>query len=447
MKKQVRMWSRVTIAGGLVISLASCSLLPDWFGEKEAPPLPGERISILALEQSLEPDEGAADITVRLPAPYVNENWPQSGGTANNVMHHLTLGDDLLEVWRVDIGEGSDDENRIPSPPIVAEGRVFVMDSESRVRAFDQETGEKLWAVNLTPREEEDGVVGGGLAAQYSRLFATTSYGEVYSLDPKTGGMYWKVNLGAPLRAAPTAAEDHVFVTTYDNRIFALNVLTGETEWDYEGGVETTGLLGAASPAVEKGTVVVPFSSGELFALRAANGAQAWSDQLQRKRRLSSLTSLADINAFPVIDRGMIFAASYSGQMVGIDLRTGNRRWSQEISTLQTPWIAGDFVYVVSTDGELVCLSRKNGLIRWVRSLGKFEDPEDKTGLIVWSGPVLASDRLILVSNYGIAVSVSPYDGKILGKVELSDTASLAPVVAGGMLFVLTDDAQLVAFR
>ncbi len=427
--------------------LASCSALPDWFGESEAPPLPGERISILALEQSLEPDEGIADVTVRLPAPYVNENWPQAGGTANNVMHHLTLGDDLQEVWRINIGEGSDDENRLPSTPVVSEGTVFVMDSESRVRAYSQETGEKLWAVNLTPPEEEDGVVGGGLSAEYGRLFATTSYGEVYSLDPKSGGMYWKANIGAPIRAAATVAEELVFVSTYDSRVFALDVLTGETKWDYEGGVEATGLLGAASPAVDSGTVVVPFSSGELFALRADNGNQAWSDQLRKKRGLSSLTSLADINAFPVVDRGMIFAASYSGQMVGIDLRTGNRRWFQEISTLQTPWVAGDFIYVVSTDGELVCLSRKNGLIRWVRALGKFEDPEEKTGLIVWSGPVLASDRLILVSNYGIAVSVSPYDGKILGKVELSDTASIAPVVAGGMLFILTDDAELVAFR
>ncbi|WP_169544931.1 outer membrane protein assembly factor BamB family protein [Sneathiella aquimaris] len=447
MKLHVRYMGKIALFACSAALLTGCSLLPDWLGEAEAPPLPGERISILALEQSLEPDEGVADVTVRLPAPYVNANWPQNGGTASNVMHHLTLGDDLKEVWRANIGEGSDDESRLPSTPIVAEGTVYVMDSESRVRAFSQETGEKLWAVNLTPPEEEDGVVGGGLAAEYGRLFATTSYGEVFSLDPKSGGMYWKASIGAPLRAAPTAAEDLLFVTTYDNRIFALNVLTGETEWSYEGGVETTGLLGAASPAVEKGTVVVPFSSGELFALRANNGAQAWSDQLKRKRRLSSLTSLADINAFPVIDRGMIFAASYSGQMVGIDLRTGNRKWSQEISTLQTPWVAGDFVYVISTDGELVCLSRKNGLIRWVRSLGKFEDPEEKTGLIVWSGPVLASDRLILVSNYGIAVSVSPYDGKILGKVELSDTASLAPVVAGGMLFVLTDDAQLVAYR
>lgn len=447
LKNSVLSLKKLTVLGSLVVVLSGCSAFPDWFGEAEEPPLPGERISILALEKSLEPDEGLSDITVRLPAPYVNQNWPQAGGTANHVMHHLTLGEDLEEVWRVSIGEGSDDENRLASPPVIANGRVFAMDSESRVRAFDQETGAKLWAVNLTPREEEDGTVGGGISAEYGRIFATTSYGDVYALDPETGGMYWKRNLGVPVRAAPTIAEKHVYVITYDSRIFALDVNTGEIDWDFEGGVETTGLLGAASPAVDNGTVIVPFPSGEVYALRADNGQQAWSDQLKSKRRFSSLTSLADINGFPIIDRGMVYAASYSGRMVGIDLRSGNRRWDQEISTLQTPWVAGDFIYVISTDGELVCLSRTNGLIRWVRSLGKFEDPEDKTGLIVWSGPVLASDRLILVSNYGIAVSVSPYDGKILGKIELSDTASIAPVVAGGMLFVLTDDAELVAFR
>nr|WP_240953532.1 PQQ-binding-like beta-propeller repeat protein [Sneathiella chinensis] len=362
-------------------------------------------------------------------------------------MHHLTLADDLNEVWRVSIGQGSDDENRVTTAPVIADGRVFAMDSESRVRAFSQEDGKKLWAVNLTPRGEEDGVVGGGVSAEYGRVFASTSYGEVYSLDPESGGMYWKQDIGAPIRSAPTIAEGHVFVVTYDSRVFALDVLTGEVEWSYEGGMEITGLLGAASPAVSSGTVVVPFSSGELYALRADNGEQAWSDQLQARRRYSSLSSISDIVGFPVIDRGMVFAASYSGRMVGIDLRSGNRKWVQEISTTQTPWVVGDFIYVVTTDGELVCLSRSNGLIRWVRPLGKFEDPEEKSGLIVWAGPILASDRLILVSNYGIAVSVSPYDGKILGKVELSDNASIAPVVAGGMLFVLTDDAQLVAYR
>ena len=92
-------------------------------------------------------------------------------------------------------------------------------------------------------------------------------------------------------------------------------------------------------------------------------------------------------------------------------------------------------------------MSRRNGLIRWVRPLGKYEDPEDKRDLIIWTGPILASDRLILVSNYGLAVSVSPYNGEVLGRMELSDPASIPPVVAGNTLYILTDDADLVALR
>nr|WP_277348900.1 PQQ-like beta-propeller repeat protein [Sneathiella limimaris] len=353
----------------------------------------------------------------------------------------------LQEVWRVSVGAGSDDEQRLMAKPVVANGRVFVMDSNSHVRAFEQETGKRLWEVNLTPKEEELGTVGGGLALEYGRLYATTSYGHVWALDPNSGGMYWRKDLRVPLRAAPTVAEGEVFAMTYDSRLYALDARTGDINWDFEGGVEVTGLLGAAKPAVDNGIVIVPFSTGELFALRADTGEQAWSDQLQRKRRYSSLTSLTDINGSPVIDRGIVIAASFSGHMVGIDARTGERKWDQEIATLETPWVAGDFVYTITTDGELVCLTRQTGRIRWVQALGKYEDVEDKTDLIVWSGPILASDRLILVSNSGIGISVSPYDGKILGKIDLSDSATVAPVIAGGMLFILTDDAELVAFR
>ncbi len=447
MKKTALSIGKQVAMAGLLATLAGCSWLPDWFGEGEAPPLPGERISILALEQTLEPDEGLADVTVRLPAPYINENWPQAEGNASHAMHHLVLDGELQEQWRIDVGEGSSDEARLMAKPIVADGRIFIMDAESHVRAYNVKTGGKIWEVNLTPRGEEYGTVGGGISIENGRLFATTSYGDVWALDPTSGGMYWKQALNVPLRAAPTVAENTVFAVTYDSRLYALDVLTGDINWDFEGGLEVTGLLGAATPAVDNGTVIVPFSSGELYALRADNGEQAWSDQLQRKRRSSSLTSLTDINGSPVIDRGIAIAASFSGHMIGIDVRSGERKWEQELASLQTPWVAGDFVYVVTTDGELVCLTRQTGKIRWVRSLGKYEDPEDKTGVIVWSGPILASDRLILLSNYGIGVSVSPYDGTILGKVELSDSASMAPIVAGGMLFILTDDAELVAYR
>jgi len=429
--------------GILAAGLAGCS----FFENEGPPPLPGDRISILALEQTLEADAGLADLEVRLPSPFENANWPQAGGIPSHALHHLALGEDLEEAWRVSIGEGSDDENRMFSSPVIANGRVFTMDSEASVRAYDAENGDEIWITDLTPEDEDEGNIGGGVSYEYGRVFATTSFGDVVALDPETGERIWDTNLGVPLRAAPTIAEGQVFVLTFDSRLYALDAETGEINWDFEGGVETTGLLGAASPAYSNGTVVVPFASGEVFALRAGNGQQAWNERLVRRRSYSSLTSLTDINAFPVIDRGIVYAASYSGRMIAVDLRTGNRLWDQEISTLQTPWIAGDFIFVVSTDGELVCLSRRNGLIRWVSPLGKYDDPEDKKDLIIWSGPILASDRLILVSNYGIAVAVSPYDGKILGQLELSDNASIPPVVAGGTIYVLTDDAELVALR
>lgn len=425
------------------MTLSGC----DWFGEADEDLLPGDRISILALEQTLEADAGLADLEVRLPPPYKNDNWPQAGGVPSHAMYHLSLGEDLEEAWRVSVGDGSDDENRMFSSPVIANGQVYTMDASARVRAFKAEDGTQLWENNLTPEDEDEGNIGGGVSFEYGRVFATTSYGDVVALNSENGDVIWKTNLGVPLRAAPTIADDQVFAITFDSRVFALNAETGEIDWDFEGGVETTGLLGAASAAYSNGAIVVPFASGEVFALRAGNGQQSWSEQLVRRRAYSSLTSLTDINAFPVIDRGVVYAASYSGRMIAVDLRSGNRLWDQEISTLQTPWVAGDFIFVVSTDGELVCLARRNGLIRWVSPLGKFEDPEDKKGLIIWSGPVLASDRLILVSNYGKAVAVSPYDGSILGEIELSDNASIPPVVADGTLYVLTDDAELVALR
>jgi hypothetical protein len=60
---------------------------------------------------------------------------------------------------------------------------------------------------------------------------------------------------------------------------------------------------------------------------------------------------------------------------------------------------------------------------------------------------VLVSDRLIAVSSNGYAEAVSPYDGKLTGRVEIPDGTTIAPVVANGILYLYTSDAELVALR
>jgi outer membrane protein assembly factor BamB len=109
--------------------------------------------------------------------------------------------------------------------------------------------------------------------------------------------------------------------------------------------------------------------------------------------------------------------------------------------------VAGEFIYVLSTNGEVVCLARRNGGIRWVRQLQRFEDEEDKEDPIFWSGPVLAGDRILVGSSHGELWSISPYTGKLLGRVEVGDPLYIPAIVAQDTVLVLTDDASLIALR
>ena len=59
----------------------------------------------------------------------------------------------------------------------------------------------------------------------------------------------------------------------------------------------------------------------------------------------------------------------------------------------------------------------------------------------------LGGDRLIIVASNGEAMSLSPYTGTPLGRVVLPDGTFLTPILADQTLFVLTDDADLVAIR
>ncbi len=441
-------WLWAISMAALVLALAGCDLKEILGTSEDEERLPGTRLSVLALEKDLVPDPEIANEPVRLPRPVINESWPQQGGTANHAMHHLAGGDQLQIIWRGDLGSGENDDNLILSTPVIADGKVFVLDAESVVSALDLLEGEVVWEVDLVPEDEEvEASLGGGVAYAGGRLYVTTAYGHVVALDPGTGRLIWRNETGAPIRAGPTAAGGRVFAITFDNQLIAIDGDDGSTLWTHAGNTESAGLLGSAVPAVASDLVLAPYSSGELFALRVENGRVAWSDSLIFSGRLGARTTLSDIDGSPVIDRGWVFAVSHSGRLVALDLRSGRRRWDQEISSAQTPWIAGDYLYLMTTDGDVVCLRRADGRIRWVSQLPRFEDPEDREGVIIWSGPVLIGDRLVAVNNIGEALALSPYTGLVLGAQELPDGVRVPPVVANKTLYILTMEAELVALH
>ena len=426
------------------ISLQACGY---WFGTSEAPPLPGDRISVLRLDEVLKPDQRLRDLDVLLPRPQINPDWPQSGGTANHSMHHLAAEGDLAVAWVADIGKGSSSSTQLLAQPVIAGGRVFALDVNARVSAISAETGTTLWTVDLESNEDNDGLLGGGIAYFKGRLYVTTGFAQVIALDAGSGEEIWRRGVSGPVRSAPTVRGGRVFSISIDNQLHVFAADDGRDLWSHVGVVETAGLLGGASPAVDAGVVVAPFSSGELVALRAQNGRSVWSDSLAALRRTDPVSSLAHIRGNPVIDRGRVFAISNSGRMVSIDLRTGGRIWERPIGGTQSPWVAGNFIYVLTGNAELVCLSRREGRIRWVAPLQRFENEKNKKTPIIWVGPVLAGDRLIVASSLEEAWSISPYTGKLLGRVKISGPVLIPPAVAGGTVYILTDEAKLIALR
>ncbi|MEZ5826328.1 MAG: PQQ-binding-like beta-propeller repeat protein [Geminicoccaceae bacterium] len=442
---------RIRLAGLLLPAalLAGCS---GYYGAGEEAPLEGVRKSVMLLDERIVADPRIAELAVVLPEPVRNIAWEQTGGNATHAMQHLDLGDSIGEVWRADIGSGSSSSARLLSSPVVAMGRVFTVDAEGSISAFAATNGDLAWRMRPDGLDDSDRLPGGGLAYADGRIFVGTGSGVVVAVDAGTGAEIWRRSLLAPIRTPPavgsSAGGNLLLVTTSDNQLIALDPVVGDVLWQHAGLFEQAAILGGAPAAIDGPMVVATYSSGEVFALSARDGQEVWSDAVLRPRRTLAIGAINDITGAPVIDREQIIIAGNGGELVAFDRNSGARRFDVNITSRNSPWVAGDFVYLLTERNEVVCLLRAGGRARWVSPLERLVDPDDPVSRrIFWAGPVLAGDRLILAGSTSEAVTVSPYNGEILGRIDLPGPVSVTPVVADGSLYILTDNGTLLAYR
>jgi len=430
--------------------LSSCDTVNDllFLGrDDEDSILQGQRIPIMLTESGVAADEALADLDILLPPPRPNEEWPQAGGTPSHAVHHVALGDAPVPVWDADIGDGTGGRQILIAQPVVGGGRVFTIDSEGLVSAFTADTGDFVWEFEVLPEDEEEGELAGGLAYDEGRLYVTTGAAETVVLDAGTGEPIWRQRMKGPIRAAPTVYAGRVFVVTIGSQLQVLDARDGRELWAHEGIAELASILGYASPAAVGNTAIVVYPSGEIYAFRIDTGRELWNDSLIALRRVDAISSLSTIRGQPVIYDNQVYVIGHSGRMAAIDLRTGSRVWEHDFGGINTPWVAGDFIYVLTNDAELVAIARRNGGIKWVRRLPLYNDLEDREDPILWSGPVLAGDRLIVAGNNGIIASFSPYSNELIGTVDFDDDVSMPPVIANQTVYFVSDDGDLVAYR
>lgn len=451
----------VLIATAACVSACSDSLpsLPkvgdlNPFKEKEVP-LPGRRLAVLKADDKLPGELADATGPIAIPPPRPNDVWTQPGGEPTNAPGHLAFAGSRQTAWSASAGTGSSKVGRVTASPIVYDGKVFTLDADGTVSAFSTSGGSAIWRAQLKPSQGDKaapsftsqilslgasdggGGYGGGIAIDGGRLFGASGYGAVFALDPASGKTVWEKNIGVPIRAAPTAAGDRVYIITSDGRFLCLSGVDGTELWATRGLPQQASRVMNVSAAVDHDIVVVPYPSGDVVALKVADGTAVWTESLTRTRTTSQLTSLSDA-ASPAIDNGMVFAVGHAGRMIAAQSTTGERVWSLNLPGTQTPCVAGDSVFVVDTTGQLMAVNRKDGKIQWTTKL---------SGGSTFAGPVLAGGSLWLTSNTGNLVGVDASTGKQTGQQDLGDPVFVAPVVAQGRMYVLTDDAKLIALN
>lgn len=432
-----------------------------------------QRISILELSETLTLAAPMPPEQIIIPDPYVNTDWPQTGGNVEHVVQHTGATGPLDRAWSVDIGEGSGRKGRIIAPPVIAGGKIFTVDARYKVSALDEQSGDELWNFKIEAVQREstregktsfmdrirdpltftdgDGSdkegVGGGLAFADNTVFVSSGLGKMVALDAQTGELQWARQTRVPLNSAPTVHNGRVFVISDDNELFALNSNTGEVLWSYQGIIETASMLTAPAPAVVDDVVVAPFSSGELIALRVQNGGVLWQDSLSSTARLTPLASLNDIAGGPAVADGYVIATAQSGVMTAFDLRTGQRVWSQPAGSLSIPLIAGDVVFTATTTGQISALSKLDGTVLWIKQLENFKNEKKRKERTVWTGPILAGNRLVVGSSRGDVKMLDPRSGEIVKEMSVKAPLFVPPVIANETVYLLTDEAKLVALK
>lgn len=445
----------------LASSLSACSLMPSWLGESENTPLPGKRETVLSTRGGLVADPSLGSSVVSLATPVANSEWRNPGQWQNQ---HLRLSD-LNRQSTYDVGSAPQDGFLITSQPVIAHGMLFTLDGKGIVSARDLANPQRMVWQKRAPTGETRGefldintgktskdFLGGNLTAAGDTIFIATAEGLLLAANARTGEQLWQRSLQVPVRSSPVADNGTLFVITVDNQLLALDGANGKTRWTHSGLKENLTLQGSPAPAIAKtqggGILLAPYSSGELIALDLATGKPRWGDLLSGDgSKGSSFYQIRDIDGTPAVDRGIVFAGSNQNTVAAFKLDTGERLWERNISTLQSPWVSGDHVFVLSTNDELVALNRMDGRIRWVAQMQGYENEEDKKDRIVWSGPVVAGNQLWLVGSHGKLIAVNPVDGSIARKISVPEHIYLPPVIANQTLYLLSNDAELAVLQ
>jgi outer membrane protein assembly factor BamB len=196
-------------------------------------------------------------------------------------------------------------------------------------------------------------------------------------------------------------------------------------------------LRGSSTPVIAGGHALVGISGGKLVKLELASGLPEWETTITPPRGRSELERIADVDATPVVDGGVIYACAYNGDLAAVDLASGSVLWRRELSAHAGLAAADGVLYITDSDDQVWAAQPGDGAGVWKQEALRYRD---------LSAPAVFGDWLVVGDIDGYAHWLSRRDGGIVARLEVADGPIRArPVVSGGRVFVYGDDGTVAA--
>ncbi len=440
---------------GLTATMLGCVLLLSACAEKEFF-LPGEREDVRSVLQNpdlADPQLDGPRVNtsqgIALGRAVTNASWTHTIGTPKYRTSHPALRSAPQLAWSAKIGDGDSRKLRITADPVVANGRVFTLDSGALVAATST-SGATLWSRDLTPPNDKQGQgSGGGIAVDGDTLYVSIGFGVLAALDASTGALRWTQQLESSGTGTPTVFDDLIYFTAGDDTGWALRKSDGRIEWQIGASTSFSNVLGAPAPALTSKFAIFAFGSGEVQGVFRKGGLGRWNTAVVGRRPGRAGSLISDVTSAPVVSGNRVFVGNSSGRLVALDVESGKRLWTARDGAMGPVWPVGGSIFAITDINELVRLNAADGSRIWGVPLPNFTKTRPRRQSAVFShhGPVIAGGRVIVASDDGVLRSYNPEDGTLTGRTEIPGGATTAPVVAGGTLYVVSSKGQLHAFR
>jgi outer membrane protein assembly factor BamB len=335
------------------------------------------------------------------------------------------------KLWTADIGDGYDEQS-INLGPAVDDSRVFAAERHGTVLAFNRLTGEKLWSVD---HEME---LSAGPVFDDGELFLTTAEGAIIVLNAADGALVWKSTLASEILSVPAVADDVVVVRGANGHLTGLDRKSGATLWSFERHAPPLAIRSRGAPIIAGDLVIDGFGGGKVSAVQLKEGRLYWEANVSLPHGRSEIERLVDLSATPVVRNDSVFVSGYQGGTASLGLNTGEVQWKRE-SISSPAGMAADRreLYVTDANADLWQLAIRSGEDQWKQS----ELHQRRL-----TAPALVKDYLVVGDFEGYLHVLNKEDGRIVGRVQITDEPiEYPPVVYGDIVYVYATDGTLAA--